>query len=112
MANTLGDKIRKLRKDIKKLTLEELAAKTESSKGYIWELENRDTRKPSAEKLMKIADVLGVTAEFLLDDSKSEPDDSVMRAALYRNFEKLDKDDQQKFMNMIEQWGASDESSN
>lgn len=110
MPNTLGDKIRKLRKDVKKLTLEELAEKTESSKGYIWELENRDTRKPSAEKLMKIAAVLGVTTEFLLDDTKSEPDDCVMKAALYRNFEKLDKDDQQKFMKIIEDWGAKNES--
>lgn len=105
MSNTLGDKIRKLRKEVKKLTLEELAEKTDSSKGYIWELENRDTRKPSAEKLMKIAEVLDVTTEFLLDDSKSEPDDSVKKAALYRNFDKLDQDDQQRFMKIIEDWG-------
>lgn len=111
MANALGDKIRRLRKDVKKLTLEELAEKTDSSKGYIWELENRDTRKPSAEKLMKIADVLGVTAEFLLDDSKTEPDDSVMKAALYRNFEKLDKDDQTRFMKIIEDWGSKNDTS-
>lgn len=90
--------------------LEELAEKTGSSKGYIWELENRDTRKPSAEKPLKIAEVLGVTMEFLLDDRKSEPDDDVMRAALYRNFEKLDKDDQQKFMKIIEDWGTKNES--
>mgnify|MGYP003400529237 FL=1 len=45
MSSALGDKIRKLRKEVKKLTLEELAEQTGSSKGYIWELENRDTRK-------------------------------------------------------------------
>jgi len=105
MSNALGYKIRKLRKEVKKLTLEELAEKTDSSKGYIWELENRDTRKPSAEKLMKIAEVLGVTIEFLLDNSKLDPDDSVMKAALYRNFNKLDKDYQQRFMKIIEIWG-------
>lgn len=111
MSSALGDKIRKLRKEVKKLTLEELAEQTGSSKGYIWELENRDTRKPSAEKLMKITEVLGVTSDFLLDDSKSEPDDSVMKAALYRNFERLDKNDQQRFMKIIVDWGNKNESS-
>jgi len=103
MPNALGDKIRKLRKE-KKLTLDELAKKTDTSKGYIWELENRDTRKPSAEKVMKIAEVLGVTTEFLFDDTKAEPDDNVLKAALFRNFEKLEKDDQERFMKMIENW--------
>ena len=105
MANALGDKIRKLRKD-KGLTLEQLAQKTESSKGYIWELENRDTRKPSAEKLMKIAKVLDVTTEFLLDKKKSKhDDDDVLKEALFRNFEKLDEEDQKRFMRMVKDWG-------
>lgn len=104
MSGRLGDKIRELRK-AKKLTLEQLAEQTDSSKGYIWELENRDTRKPSAEKLMKIAEVLGVTTEFLLDDSKDKPDDSVLKAAFFRKFEKLEADDQKKFMKIIKEWG-------
>jgi DNA-binding XRE family transcriptional regulator len=37
----LGDKIRALRKE-KKLSLEQLAELTDSSKSYIWELENKD----------------------------------------------------------------------
>jgi hypothetical protein len=45
----LGDKIRALRKQ-KKLSLEQLAELTDSSKSYIWELENKDDPKPSAEK--------------------------------------------------------------
>lgn len=106
VSNALGDKIRKLRKE-KKLTLDELAKQTDSSKGYIWELENRDTRKPSAEKLMKIADVLDVTTEFLLDDKKLEPDTNEMQAALYRNFEKLEPEDQERFMRMVKDWSKS-----
>ena len=106
MSNALGDKIRRLRKE-KKLTLEELAKQTDSSKGYIWELENRDTRKPSAEKLMKIADVLDVTTEFLLDDKRSEPDTNEMQAALYRNFEKLEPEDKERFMRMVKDWSKS-----
>jgi transcriptional regulator with XRE-family HTH domain len=104
VSNSLGNKIRILRK-AKELTLEQLAEQTDSSKGYIWELENRDTRKPSAEKLMKIAEVLGVTTEFLLDDSKDSPDDSVMKKAFFRKFEKLGVDDQQRVMKIIEGWG-------
>ena len=104
MSSRLGDKIRELRK-AKELTLEQLAEQTDSSKGYIWELENRDTRKPSAEKLMKIAEVLGVTTEFLLDDNKNSPDDSVLKKAFFRKFEKLGVDDQQRVMKIIEGWG-------
>jgi transcriptional regulator with XRE-family HTH domain len=104
VSSRLGDKIRELRK-AKELTLEQLAEQTDSSKGYIWELENRDTRKPSAEKLMKIAEVLGVTTEFLLDDNKDSPDDSVLKKAFFRKFEKLTENDQKKFMKIIDDWG-------
>ena len=41
MPSPLGDKIRVLRKQ-KKLSLEQLAELTESSKSYMWELENKD----------------------------------------------------------------------
>ena len=57
MPSPLGNKIRELRKQ-KKLSLEQLAELTESSKSYIWELENKDDPKPSAEKTAKIAAVL------------------------------------------------------
>jgi transcriptional regulator with XRE-family HTH domain len=68
----LGDKIRILRKQ-KKLSLEQLAELTESSKSYIWELENKDDPKPSAEKMARIAATLEVTTEFLLSDSVATP---------------------------------------
>ena len=55
MANILGEKIRKLRKE-KGLTLDKLADLTGSSKSYIWELENKNPPRPSAEKLAKIAE--------------------------------------------------------
>ena len=49
MTTTLGDKLRRHRQE-KGYSLDKLAEITESSKSYLWELENRDTRKPSAEK--------------------------------------------------------------
>lgn len=100
---TLGDKLRTLRKD-KGLTLEQLAEKTDSSKGYIWELENRDLKKPSAEKLLKIAIELGVTTEFLLNENKNAPDEAVMRDVFFRKFDGLEGDDQQKILQIIDSW--------
>ncbi len=49
MPSPLGEKIRALRKQ-KKLSLEQLAELTDSSKSYIWELENKDDPKPSANR--------------------------------------------------------------
>ena len=66
----LGEKLRGLRKK-KGYTLEKLAELTELSKSYIWELENKNPPRPSGEKIAKIASVLGVTAEYLLDPTVS-----------------------------------------
>ena len=50
----LGEKIHNLRK-LKKLSLDQLAELTDSSKSYIWELENKDAPNPSGEKIAKLA---------------------------------------------------------
>ena len=89
MATPLGDKIRAERKRLK-LTLDELAIKTESSKSYIWELENRPVVRPSAEKISRIADVLGLTVEFLLDDKRDVLASSDLDKAFFRRVEGLD----------------------
>ena len=89
MATPLGDKIRAERKRLK-LTLDELAAKTESSKSYIWELENRPVVRPSADKISKIAEVFGVTVEYLLDDGKQTPTASDADAVFFRRVSQLD----------------------
>ena len=68
MPSPLGDKIRALRKQ-KKLSLEQLAELTESSKSYIWELENKDDPRPSADKISKIAAVLEATTDSRVSSS-------------------------------------------
>ncbi len=73
MPSSLGEKIRNQRQ-LKKLSLEQLAVLTDSSKSYIWELENKDTPNPSADKISKIAAALSVTTEFLLSESMATPD--------------------------------------
>ncbi len=74
----IGTRINKLRKQQGR-TLQELADKTGSSKSYIWELENKSIR-PGADKLSKIADVLGTTADYLL--SKTTPMDAEAQRVL------------------------------
>src|SRR4051794_31750645 len=64
---TFGEKIRDLRKRAG-LTLEQLAERTESSKSYIWELENKNPPRPSAEKIARIAVALGVTSDYLMSE--------------------------------------------
>ena len=83
MSSSLGRKVNSLRRS-KGLTLEELAQATGSSKSYMWEIENKPVARPSAEKLTRIAEVLEVTPEFLLDEARSEAAVDEADAAFYR----------------------------
>jgi len=106
MTTSLGDKLKRHRQE-KGYSLDKLAELTESSKSYLWELENRDTRKPSAEKLTRVAQALGVTTDYLLDDTAA-PDDEMRKEAFFRKFSKLTSDDQEKIKQMIDLWGKKD----
>lgn len=101
MATKLGDKIKRLRKAAD-LTLEELGIRSGSSKSYIWELENRTPPRPSAEKLTAIAGVLGVTPEYLLDESQDEPSDRVANQAFFRRYEGLSEETKQKVRQIVD----------
>lgn len=102
MPPTLRDKLKKLRSD-KGWSLDELARQSGASKSYLWELENRD-RRPSAEKLGDIARVLSVTTEYLLDD-KAEFDDKQLAETFFRKFNRLEDQDKEKIVQMMELWG-------
>nr|WP_242467094.1 helix-turn-helix transcriptional regulator [Ectothiorhodospira shaposhnikovii] len=99
----LGDKIRALRKQ-KRLSLEQLAELTDSSKSYIWELENKDDPKPSAEKVGKIAAVLEVTTEFLLTESATTPDEEVLDEAFFRKYKNMSEPDKKKIRKILDAW--------
>lgn len=98
----LGDKIRDQRKK-KGYTLEKLAELADSSKSYIWELENKNPPRPSAEKLSKIASVLGVTAEYLLDPNEALVADAADEA-FYRKYRKMPPDTKDRIRRMIDVW--------
>ena len=103
MTTSLGAKIKRHRQE-KGYSLDKLAELTDSSKSYIWELENRDERKPSGEKLTRIAQALEVTTDCLLDESEN-PGDAVLKESFFRKFSKLAPDDQAKINQMIDMWG-------
>ncbi len=103
MNNKLGAKVKELRK-AKGLTLEQLAEQIGSGKGYIWELENRGVKRPSAEKLMAIAKILDTTSEFLLDNGVIEQTNETKRAVFFRKFDSLDEEDQEKIEDIIDAW--------
>lgn len=99
----VGEKIRDLRK-AKGLTLDKLAELSESSKSYIWELENKNPPRPSGDKIAKIAAVLGVTTDYLLDTSESVQVEDATDAAFFRKYRKMDpatKDKIRKLADLI-----------
>ena len=68
MASVFGARLRRLR-EAKKLTLQQVADAVGCTKAYIWELEMKDGQRPSAERIQKIAQVLGVTMEDVMGES-------------------------------------------
>jgi transcriptional regulator with XRE-family HTH domain len=104
LINILGEKIRKIRKE-KGLTLERLAEITESSKSYIWELENnKNPPRPSAEKLARIAEHLETTIEYLLDEGEELAEDAADKN-FYRQYRKMPAETKEKIRKMVKLWG-------
>jgi len=103
MTTALGEKIQKLRKE-KGLTLDQLADRTDSSKSYIWELENKKPPRPSAEKLSKIAAELDVTIEYLLDQEQKITEADATDEMFFRKYQQMDPDVKKKIRKMIELW--------
>jgi len=89
MPTNLGEKLHTLRKQ-RGFTLEGLAVAAGLSKSYLWELENRDSQRPSAEKLDALGKILGVAASYFLENDVREPEERHMDEAFYRNYQELD----------------------
>jgi transcriptional regulator with XRE-family HTH domain len=104
MAVKFGERIKQLRTD-RGLTLDQLAQATDSSKSYIWELENKNPPRPSAEKLSVIATTLGVTVDFLMgadDQTLAEAEDK----AFYRAYSTLPEDTRRQIREMAKILGT------
>lgn len=93
-----GARIKELRTE-KKMTLDQLAEATASSKSYIWELENKNPPRPSAEKLSVIAKALGVTVDYLFgadDQKRGEAEDM----AFFREYSAMPKETRKQLRDM------------
>ena len=105
---TLGSKIKELREK-KGYTLEKLAELTGSSKSYIWELENKNPPRPSADKVSKIAEQLGVTIEYLMDEEANITVESATDARFYRKYQQMDEKTKGKIRSFVDIWDEDDD---
>ena len=81
------------------MTLDQLAEATGSSKSYIWELENKNPPRPSAEKLSTVAKALGVTIDYLLgtdEQTKASAEDM----AFFREYSELPDETREQLRDM------------
>jgi transcriptional regulator with XRE-family HTH domain len=88
MSEKIGSRIRALRLE-KKLTLDQLAEKAGLSKSYLWELENKDPPRPSAEKLGGIAKALEVTVDYLMGSDTPEELQTAEDRAFFREYQRM-----------------------
>ncbi|MBI5006083.1 MAG: helix-turn-helix transcriptional regulator [Nitrosomonadales bacterium] len=100
MATRLGEKLRELRKE-RQLTLEKLADLADMSKSYLWELENRESQRPSAEKLTALADVLGVTTAYFIEEDVRAPEERHLDDAFFRGYQKLEPDAKEQLRKIL-----------
>lgn len=91
MATLLGKKIHDARKR-QGLSLDKLADLIDSSKSYVWELENKDGINPTADKLSKLSSALRVPVEYLLNNDQEELTEDDSSKVFYRRYEKLTAD--------------------
>ena len=97
---TLGEKVRTLRKKAG-LTLEQFAEQIGASKSSVWELENKEKARPSADRINEVAKVLGVTPEFLMNDDVAEPSIDVADEAFFRKYQSLDNGVKQQLQEIL-----------
>ncbi|MER9020222.1 helix-turn-helix transcriptional regulator [Mesorhizobium sp. M0590] len=105
MTTPIGEKIRTLRKQ-KGFTLDRLAELAESSKSYIWELENKDLPRPSADKISKVAIALDVTPDYLLTDAVAVED--ATDTAFFRKYRTMDPGTKEKIRKMLDLMGGDE----
>ena len=99
----LGEKIRRLRTQLG-FTLDKLAELSGCSKSYIWELENKNPPRPSAEKLSRIAQSLNTTLEYLLDEEDNVTEEDAADTRFYRRYRRMNPATKAKIRKTVELW--------
>ena len=98
--SNLGDKIRDTRLKCG-LTQDRLAEMVDISTNFMSLIENG--RNMSVETLVKIADALGVTVDYLLSDTMEVQSDKIM-TQIAQNLSTLSDDEKLFFLNVIKQY--------
>jgi transcriptional regulator with XRE-family HTH domain len=88
MSKEIGARIRRRRQKLR-LTLDQLADKSECSKSYLWELENKNPPRPSADKLAAIAKALEVTVDYFLGSDTPEELLDAEDKAFFREYQRM-----------------------
>ncbi|MGN0509663.1 MAG: helix-turn-helix domain-containing protein [Ruminococcus sp.] len=96
----LGNRIRKTRMNCG-ITQERLAEMVDISTNFMSLIENG--RNMSVETLVKIADALGVTVDYLLSDTMEVQSDKIM-TQIAQNLSTLSDDEKLFFLNVIKQY--------
>ncbi len=103
MSQSLAEKLKKHRK-LKGYSLQKFGELTNTTKSYIWELENPHPKKlirPSAVKLMKLAKVLSVSLDYLMNSS-DDLDDQDIKTVLFVKFNQLSLKDKRRIESIID----------
>jgi transcriptional regulator with XRE-family HTH domain len=98
----IGERVRQ-RRDALKLTQEQLAAETGVTPQHVSRIEN-GLNEPSLDLLVRLAQSLGVTADFLL--TGAEPPELNVRGAI-RSAPTLDADAKRLVIELVERLGRT-----
>ena len=88
------------------MTLEALAQDVNSTKSYIWELENKPNIRPSAELVYRLAKTLGTTVGVLMgqeDPGEGFPQDLPEQdRVFFRDYQELRPQTKQRLKNIMD----------
>lgn len=101
MPTPLGERVREQRRK-RGLTLEGLAERVGSSKSYMWEIENKEVVRPSAEKLAMIATALKTTVEYLLGDESEQAEENAKDTAFFRKYKSMTEPQKEQLRRILD----------
>lgn len=101
MASAFGARLRRYR-EAKGLTLQQVADKVGCTKAYIWELEMKDGQRPTAERIQKIAQLLGVTMEDVMGTPMEQaPEASPEDIVFFREYAGMTEEEKDRYRQML-----------
>jgi transcriptional regulator with XRE-family HTH domain len=98
---TLREKLKAKRTE-NGMSLDALAKEAKLSKSYLWELENRESPRPSLDKLQAIAGALNIDVAFFIDESMEDLQEDLKDRQFFRNYTKLSEDDKERLRAFVD----------